>query len=101
VLWGACAYYYVSLPLLAVVVVLLTIGVIGGIVAGGLIAVKLFVILAIVAMGSLRAIIKSVLVRAQAEEPGLALDLAANPKMRAALDEVAARIGTRPVDRVF
>jgi hypothetical protein len=47
------------------------------------------------------AIAKSVFVRPKDEDPGLVMDLGANPKMRAALDEVAARIGTRSVDRVF
>ena len=101
VLWVACAYYYASLPLLAIVVVAATAGVIGGIIAAGWIAPKLFIIVAIIGFGSLVAIVKSVFIRPRDEDPGLVMDLTANPKMRAALDEVAARIGTRPVDRVF
>ena len=101
VLWCACAFYYASLPLLAVVVLLVTAGGIGGILAAGFIAPKLFIILAFVAFASLGAIARSVFVRVTPEDPGLPLDLGANPGMRAALDEVAARIRTRPVDRVF
>jgi Zn-dependent protease with chaperone function/Flp pilus assembly protein TadD len=101
ILWVACAYYYASLPLLAIVVVAATAGGIFAVLAAGFIAPKLFIILVIIAFGSLAAIAKSIFVRVRDEEPGLALDLAANPKMRATLDEVAARIGTRPVDRVF
>ncbi len=101
VLWCASAYYYASLPLLALVVVAAVVGVIGGILAAGWIAPKLFILVAIFGFGSLVAIAKSLFVRVHDEDPGLALDLAANPKMRAVLDEVAARIGTRPVDRVF
>ncbi len=101
VLWVASAYYYASLPLLAVVVVAATFGVIAAVIAAGWIAPKLFIIIAIIGFGSLVAIVKSVFVRPNDEDPGLVMDLAANPKMRAALDEVAARIGTRPVDRVF
>ena len=101
ILWCASAYYYASLPLLAVVVVAATVGVIGGILAAGWIAPKLFIIVGLIGFGSLVAIAKSVFVRPKDEDPGLVMDLGANPKMRAALDEVAARIGTRPVDRVF
>ncbi len=101
ILWCASAYYYASLPLLAVVVVAATVGVIGGILAAGWIAPKLFIIVGIIGFGSLVAIAKSVFVRPKDEDPGLVMDLGANPKMRAVLDEVAARIGTRPVDRVF
>jgi Zn-dependent protease with chaperone function/Flp pilus assembly protein TadD len=101
VLWGACAYYYASLPLLAVVVVAAAVGLVLAILAAGYVAPKLFIILAIIAFGSLVAIAKSLFVRVRDDDPGITLDLDANPKMRAALDEVAGRIGTRPVDRVF
>ena len=76
-------------------------GGIGGVLAAGFIAPKLFIVLAIVGFGSLTAIAKSLFVRTRAVDPGLLLDLTRNPKMRAVLDDVAARIGTRPVDRVF
>jgi Zn-dependent protease with chaperone function len=101
VLWAASAYYYVSLPLLAVVVVATVGGVIAAILATGWIAPKLFLILAFLGFGSLVAIAKSLFVRANEADPGEALDLSAHPALRQTLDEVAARIGTRPVDRVF
>jgi Zn-dependent protease with chaperone function len=101
VLWAASAYYYVSLPLLAVVVVATMGGIIWAIMAMGWIAPKLFLLLAFFGITSLAAIGKSVLVRGKEGDPGEALDLAAHPALRRALDEVAARIGTRPVDRVF
>jgi Zn-dependent protease with chaperone function len=100
-LWCAGAFYYASLPLLAVAVLAATGGVILAVVAFGFIAVKLFVILAIVGFGSLVAIGRSLFVRVRAADPGLALDLAGNPKVRAVLDEVASRVGAAPVDRVF
>jgi Zn-dependent protease with chaperone function len=98
---AAGAFYYVSLPLLAFVVLAATAGVIGGIIAAGWIAPKLFIILAIVAGGSILAILKSVFTRVKDEDPGSPLDLAAHPRLRDALGEVASRIGTRPIDRVF
>ena len=101
VLWAASAYYYASIPLLIVVVLGATGGAIYGVIAAGWIAPKLFIILAIVAFGSISAIARSLLARGRDEDPGPRLDLTANPRVRALLDEVAARVGTRPVDAVF
>ena len=44
---------------------------------------------------------QSVFARRVDEEPGAPLDLAEQPGLRAVLDEVAAKIGTRPVDTVY
>jgi Zn-dependent protease with chaperone function len=41
------------------------------------------------------------LVRRVHDDPGVRLDLATAPRLRALLDEVAAQIGTRPIDTVF
>jgi Zn-dependent protease with chaperone function len=94
-------YYYASLPLLAVVVIAGTVGVIGGVLAAGWIAPKLFLIVGLIGFGSLVAIVKSVFVKVKDEDPGLTLDLEANTRLRGVLGEVAARVDTRPVDRVF
>ena len=101
VLWAASAYYYASIPLLIVVILGATAGAIYGVLAAGWIAPKLFILLAIVAFGSISAIARSLFARGRDEDPGPRLDLAANPRVRALLDEVAARVGTRPVDAVF
>jgi Zn-dependent protease with chaperone function len=46
-------------------------------------------------------VLKSVFARRVDQEPGARLDLAEQPELRAVLEEVAAKIGTRPVDTVY
>jgi tetratricopeptide (TPR) repeat protein len=101
VLWVTCAYYYASLPVVALLVVTMGAGVVYACVAMGQIPVKLVLIAAVLVLGSLWSIVKSLFVRARDEEPGEKLDLAENPKLGAVLYEVAKRIGTRPVDSVY
>jgi Zn-dependent protease with chaperone function len=101
VLWVTCAYYYASLPLLAVGVVVLGAGVVYLCLVAGQIPIKLVLIIGIIVLTSLWAIAKSIFVRGKDEDPGDKLDLAREPRLRAVLDDVAARIGTRPVDSVY
>jgi Zn-dependent protease with chaperone function len=101
VLWVTCAYYYASLPIVALLVVAFGAGVIYACLAMGQIPIKLVLIAGAVVLGSLWAIVKSVFVRVREEEPGEKLDLRENARLRAVLDDVAARIGTRPVDSVY
>jgi Zn-dependent protease with chaperone function len=101
VLWVTCAYYYVSLPLLAVGVLAMGLGVVYACLAIGQIPIKLVLIVGVIVLSSLWAIAKSVLVRGKDEDPGEKLALGEHPRLRAVLDEVAARIGTRPVDSVY
>jgi len=101
VLWVTCAYYYASLPLLAVGVVVLGAGFVYACLAMGQIPIKLVLIVGIIVLSSLWAILKSVLVRGKDEDPGEKLAMADQARLRAVLDEVAARIGTRPVDSVY
>jgi Zn-dependent protease with chaperone function len=69
--------------------------------AAGAIPIKLVLIGVVVVCGSLWAIGKSLFVRAREEDPGDKLELDEHPALRALLDEVADRIGTRPVDSVY
>jgi len=96
-----CAYYYVSLPVVTLAVAGLGAGLIYWSIAIGRIPLRLLVLGMLVVVGSLLAIARSVFVRARDEDPGEPLDLQNNPRLRAALDEVAARIGARPVDAVY
>jgi Zn-dependent protease with chaperone function len=101
VLGVTCAYYYASLPLLALTVVALGAGLVYACFAVGQIPVKLVLIAILIVFASLWAIAKSLFVRSKDEDPGEKVDLAGHPRLRAVLDEVAARIGTRPVDSVY
>jgi len=93
--------YYVSLPLVLLAVVALAGGLVYGMFAIGYIPIKLGLIAALMVFATGGALIKSLLFRPSDEAPGAQVDLAKEPGLRAALDEVAAQIGTRPVDVVY
>jgi tetratricopeptide (TPR) repeat protein len=101
VLWLSCAYYYISIPVL----LLLVVGAGGGIIYGffslGRIPIKLVAIIAIVVLITVFAILKSLFIRRIDEDPGTRLELSENPGLHDLLNEVAGRIGTRPVDSVY
>lgn len=101
VLWLSCGFYYLSLPLLLVVVIGLAVGIIGGVLAAGYVSIKLFAIVGLVAIVTIGAVVKSIFVRVKEEDPGPELDLSAHPKLRAVIDEVAAKVGTEGAHRVF
>ena len=101
VLWLSCLYYWLSVPIIALLVVAAGGGVIYGFVALGRIPVKLVIIVAVVVVVSLASIVKSLFARGRDEDPGLKLDPAEEPRLRALLHEVAGKIGTRPVDNVY
>ncbi len=101
VLWLSCAYYYASLPIVLLLVLALFCGTVYVCVALGTIPVKLLLIVFLIALGSVGAIVKSFAARGKDEAPGEKLDLATHPKLRAVLDEVATRVGTRTVDSVY
>lgn len=101
VLWGASAFYYVSLPLLAVflVVAALALGYLSLMI--GYIPIKLLLIIGLVVLTSLWAILKSIFIKVADEDPGERVTLDDHPKLKSVLDEVAGQIGTRSVDAVY
>jgi Zn-dependent protease with chaperone function len=101
VLAVTCAYYYASLPLLALTVLALGVGLIYLCLATGHIPIKLVLIVGAILFGTLIAITKSLFVPRKDEAPGEKLALPEHPRLAAVLDEVARRIGTRPVDSVY
>ncbi len=101
VLWICCAYYYLSLPLVALAVVAAAGGLIYAFFAIGHVPVKLVLLIGLLVPITVWAMVKSLLVRGKAEDPGRRLDLAEHPRLRDALGEVAERVGTRMVDEVF
>lgn len=104
VLWLTCAAYYLSLPLVVLLVVGAGYGLWLAFAAVGRIPVKLAVVAALVVLVSLWAVAKSLwasLVRSKDEDPGLRTDTAGHPRFAAVLAEAASRVGTRGVDAVF
>jgi Zn-dependent protease with chaperone function len=101
VMWLSCVYYYVSIPIVLLVVVLAGGGIIYGFYAVGRIPVKLAVVVAIVVLVTVWAVLRSFFVRSRDEDPGDRLDVDEHPRLRGTLDQVAAQIDTRPVDNVY
>lgn len=104
VLLLSCGYYYATLPFLAVGIAVVGGGLIYVLATSGLISPRLFVLITIIGIGtfvSLLAIVMSIFSRRTAEDPGEQLDLTQEPRLAALLQEVAARLRTRPVDAVF
>jgi Zn-dependent protease with chaperone function len=101
VLAAMCVYYFVSLPL--VVLMILGFGALFTYfsTAGGYIRPKGLVAVAIVVGSSLYAMFRSLVLRPKDRDPGERLVLSRHPELRAVLDEVASKIGTRPVDSVY
>jgi Zn-dependent protease with chaperone function len=63
--------------------------------------IKLILIVAALTLMTLWSVIRGLFARGGSGDPGPELDTAEQPRLRACLDEVAARVGTRAVDRVF
>lgn len=101
VLWLCCAFYYASLPLIVIGMILLVVGVFLAFLAIGIVPIKLMFIVGLAALVTIGAILKSLFVRVRDEDPGPRLDVAAHPRFAALLEEVAARVRTRRVDSVF
>jgi Zn-dependent protease with chaperone function len=101
VLVVCCVLYYVSLPLVLLAVLAMAGGTIYAMIEAGHIPIRLVLLLILMVFVTFGAVIKSLFVRTSNQDPGMKLDLMREPKLREALDEVAARIGTRPVDTVY
>jgi Zn-dependent protease with chaperone function len=101
VLWLCCAFYYASLPLIVIGMILLVAAVFLMFLAIGIVPIKLMLIIGLVAIVTIGAILKSLFVRVRDEDPGPRLDVSAHPRFAALLAEVAGRVRTRPVDSVF
>lgn len=96
-----CTVYYASVPLLALSVLGLGVGMIVAFFAIGHIPIKLVAIIGFFTLVTAWVVIKSVFVRGRDEDPGDRVALSENPRLAEVLAEVAARIGTRPVDAVY
>jgi Zn-dependent protease with chaperone function len=101
VLWLSCIYYWISIPIVALLVLVVGGGLIYGIFAMGYVPIKLVVIIVVLVGVTLTSIVKSLFARGRDEDPGLKLAPAEEPRLRDLLHEVAGRIGTRPVDNVY
>jgi Zn-dependent protease with chaperone function len=98
----AGAYYYISIPIVIAVVLAVMGLVLFGILQAGYIPFKLVVIVLIGGLLTVWGLARSLFARrSKDEDPGQRLPETAAPALWAALREVAAGVGTRPVDDVF
>lgn len=94
-------YFYLSIPVLLIMIVAAGGGAIYAFFAMGVIPIKLVLIIAIVVIATIGAILRGLFIRAQPSSLGDRVDLDRQPRLRALLDEVAGKVGTRPVDAVY
>jgi Zn-dependent protease with chaperone function len=94
-------YWYLSLPFVALIVIGLTGSVFYGFATIGRIPVKLVAMLGIGAVVSVWAIVRSLFVRVSDEDPGDAVSPADAPGLWQLVRDVAAEVGTRPVDEIW
>jgi len=93
-------YYYISLPIILVIVLGLCAGIFIAILAAGFIMIKLMAILAIGAMMTILAMIKSLLLKPSKVEPGRPLRPEEAPGLWALAKDVAQDVDTRPIDEI-
>jgi Zn-dependent protease with chaperone function len=94
-------YWYLSLPFVAFLVVAVTGSVIYAFLMIGRIPIKLAAIIVIGALVTLFAIVRSLFVRISDEDPGRAITEADAPGLWEMTRQVAAAVGTRPVDEIW
>ncbi|MCF8255165.1 MAG: M48 family metalloprotease [Bacteroidia bacterium] len=93
-------YYYISLPIILVLLVLVVIGIGYAFIMLGRIPIQLMFILIAGAGYSIYGMVKSLLVKAKAEDPGRELTEEEAPALYALTNEVANTMGTRPIDEI-
>ena len=95
------AYFYVSMPLLVLVVV----GLVGVILylflAIGTVPIRLMGVVAFLALATLYAIVRSLFVKVKDEEPGRPLTAQEAPRLWLVAQEVAQRLHTRPIEAIY
>ena len=93
-------YYYISLPIILVLVIALTLGIIYLFLIAGTIPIKLSIILIIAAGATIYGMIRSLLVKVDYTDPGRELKTEEAPGLYQLTAEVAQIMGTRPIDEI-
>ncbi|HEX8179233.1 MAG TPA: M48 family metalloprotease [Pyrinomonadaceae bacterium] len=93
-------YYYISLPVVALLVLGLAAGIIYAFLLLGRIPIKLVVVIGLGALMTVYQMIRSLFTRYKPEDPGRVLARAEAPGLWALMEEVAAQVGTRPVNEI-
>jgi Zn-dependent protease with chaperone function len=93
-------YYYLSLPIILLLIVLFTIGILYLFLAMGHIPIQLMLFLIIGSATTIYSMVKSLLVKVTYTDPGRELANEEAPGLYALTEEVAKVMGTRPIDEI-
>jgi hypothetical protein len=93
-------YYYISLPIVLVLVIITTCAIMYGFLMIGWIPIKLAVVLGIGAVVTIWAMGKSLFLRVNLDDPGRPLAREEAEGLWTLTDEVAHTVGTRPIDEI-
>ena len=93
-------YYYISLPIILILVILLVVGLFYLFLLIGRIPIQLMLILGIGAVVTIYGMIRSLLVKGDNTDPGRELKKEEAPKLFAITEEIARTMGTRAIDEI-
>ena len=96
----AGAYYYVSIPVILVLVLAVTAAVLYAIFMLRYIPYKIVLLLVFGALMTVYSLVRSLFVKIESEDPGRTLGESEAPELWALTREVARVVGTRPVDEI-
>lgn len=96
----AGVYYYLSLPVVIVLVISVVVAILYSFLLAGWLPIKLALLLALGAIFTIVAMIKSLFIRVNSEEPGRALQREEAEGLWALTEEVARTLETRPIDEI-
>lgn len=96
----AGAYYYISLPVVFVLVLAAAAAVFYGFFALGRLPIKLLLIVGIGAIATIVAMIRSLFLKVKATDPGRALTREEAPKLWELTEDVAQTLQTHPIDEI-
>ena len=97
----ASAYFYISIPILILVVILSVILVAYLFLQIGQIPIRLALIILVVAVMTLFAIVRSIFIKTEKGDPGKSLAKSEAPELWRLLMEIASRLSTKPIEKVF
>ncbi len=96
----AGVYYYISLPVVFVVVIAIAVGLVLGMLMLGHIPIYFFAVVVIGALATVWSMIRSFFIRVNNTEPGRPLSRDEAPELWRTAEAVAATVQTRPVDEI-
>ena len=96
----AGVYYYISIPVVAFLVLAIAASITYGFLTTGRIPIKLVLVLVVGAVVTVYKMIRSLFIKIESEDPGRNLQEQEAPELWALVREVAQTVATRPVDEI-